>query len=249
MSLQNTIPLPGYIYTGMKELFYLIIISYWVNFLKVDIIEGRKIDAFPQSTKVLVDIFRSTSTMPLMIKNGAKYIIPTRTVKEARQIKKSNPEYILAGERLGRRMPGFDYGNSPYEVWEEDFKNKIVVFTSTNGTKVLDKIRDSGRIFIASFINISATVDALSEEPYVSIVVSGRPDGVADEDHYFAEYLSARLTKEPADINSYLSRIKKSKGARRLRMMGAREDIEYSLKVDSVDFPLVFEEGKIIRSQ
>ena len=27
---------------------------------------------------------------------------------------------------------------------------------------------------------------------------------------------------------------------RRLRMMGAREDIEYSLKVDSVNFPLVF---------
>ena len=27
---------------------------------------------------------------------------------------------------------GFDYGNSPYEVWEEDFKDKIVVFTCTH---------------------------------------------------------------------------------------------------------------------
>ena len=217
--------------------------------MKVDIIEGRKTDSFPQCTKVLVDIFRTTSTMPLMIKNGAKYIIPTKTVKEARLIKASNPEYILGGERLGRRIRGFEYGNSPYEVWDEDFKDKIVVFTSTNGTKVLDKIKDSGGIFIGSFINLSATMDAVSSEQYVSIVVSGRPDGIADEDHFFAEYLRKRLIGEPADENAYISKIKKSKGARRLRMMGAKEDIGYSLRVDAVNFPLVFEDGKISRFQ
>ncbi len=233
----------------LEDLFYLNMIWIRDNFLKVDIIEGRKIDEYPQSTKVLVDIFRSTSTMPLMIKNGAKYIIPTKTVKEARAIKAENPDYVLAGERLGRRMRGFEYGNSPYEVWEENFRDKIVVFTSTNGTKVLDKIKGTGRILIGSFINLSATINAVTSEPYVSIVVSGRPDGVADEDHFFAEYLKARLTGESADESACITKIKKSKGARRLKMMGAKEDIEYSLKVDAVDFPLVFADGKISRFQ
>lgn len=217
--------------------------------MKVDIIEGRKTEDFPQSTKVLVDIFRSTSTMPLMIKNGAKYIIPTKTLKEARRLKKDHPEYILAGERLGKRIPGFDYGNSPFEVWEEDFSGKIVIFTSTNGTKVLDKIKGTGKIFIGSFINASAIFRVISNEEHVSIVLSGRPDGTADEDLYFAEYLKERLLGESSDVEHYISKIMKSKGSRRLKMMGAKVDIEYSLKIDATDFPLVFKDGKILRGQ
>lgn len=184
-----------------------------------------------------------------MIRNGTKYIIPTKTVKEARSIKKEHPEYILAGERLGKRIPGFDYGNSPYEVWNKDFSDKIVIFTSTNGTKVLEKIKGSSEIYVGSFINISATVKALENEQYVSIVLSGRPDGTADEDLYFAEHLKERLLGMESSVENFISKVKTSKGSRRLRLMGAKADIEYSLKVDSVDFPLIYRDGRIFRSQ
>ncbi|MEM0155371.1 MAG: 2-phosphosulfolactate phosphatase [Thermoplasmataceae archaeon] len=217
--------------------------------MKVDIIEGRKTEKFPESTKVLVDIFRSTSTMPIMIRNGAKYIIPTKTVKEARSIRREHPEYILAGERLGKRVPRFDYGNSPYEVWSKDFTDKIIIFTSTNGTKVLEKIKGRGEIYVGSFINISAIVSALSNEQYVSIVVSGRPDGIADEDLFFAEHLRERLLGKESSVEDYISKVKASKGARRLRLLGAKEDIGYSLKADSVDFPLIYRDGRIFRPE
>jgi phosphosulfolactate phosphohydrolase-like enzyme len=39
--------------------------------------------------------------------------IPVAEVEQARQIKAWHPDYALIGERNGRKLPGFDYGNSP----------------------------------------------------------------------------------------------------------------------------------------
>lgn len=70
-----------------------------------------------------------------MFHNGAKYIILAQTLEEAYALKRAHPEYILAGERGGIKPEGFDFGNSPTEIFDQDFTDKVIVHTTSNGTK------------------------------------------------------------------------------------------------------------------
>lgn len=200
--------------------------------MKVNILDGRKEKTFESSTKVLVDIFRSTSTMPIILARGVPRIIPTSSIKDAKRLKSENPEYVVVGERYGMKVPGFHMNNSPDDALNYDFRERTVVFTSTNGTLVLKRIAPSGKVYIGSFINFHATVQKLQNLDRVDIVVSNRPDGPADEDYIFAEFLKLELQGESPEFSDYADRIRNSKGSRRLKLMGARRDIESSLKLD-----------------
>ncbi|EQD62367.1 2-phosphosulfolactate phosphatase, partial [mine drainage metagenome] len=81
--------------------------------LKTEILEGRKFGGTPEGIAILVDVFRSTSSIPILLARGAEYIIPTKTVKEARELKKKIPDALLVGERYGFKIRKFDYGNTP----------------------------------------------------------------------------------------------------------------------------------------
>ncbi len=211
----------------------------------VNILDGRKEKHFEESTKILVDIFRSTSTMPIMLARGVPRIVPTASVKEAKRLKNENNEYIVVGERYGMKVPGFDMNNSPDDALQFDFKGREAVFTSTNGTLVLRRISSTGRVYIASFINFHATLEKIKDLERVDIVVSNRPDGPADEDYIFADFLKAELEGKSPEFNAYADRVRVSKGSRRLKLMGARRDIESSLKIDYCRKAVVFD-GKYI---
>ena len=81
------------------------------------------------------------------------------------------------------------------------------------------------------------------------IITSGRPDGYADEDFIYAEYLKEKLSGGDPDDNLYREKILNSSGARRLSMIGFSRDIEYCIKIDSVGFPVKVENGIITQSQ
>ncbi len=215
--------------------------------MMVNIIDGRKEKKFDDSTKVLIDIFRATTTLPLMLYRGAEFIIPVRTVTETRRMKAKNPEYLTSGERYGIRIPGFNYGNSPSVIINEDLSNKTLLFTSTNGIKVLFKIMEyPGTIYLSSFINFTATYDAIKNSDRVSIIVSNRPDGVSDEDYIYANMLKSKLEGKDVNVNDYCNQIRVSHGAKRLKIMGAGADIESSLKVDIYSNPVIYSNGKIM---
>lgn len=217
--------------------------------MNVVIEDGRRLDKFSHRTRVLVDIYRATSTIPILLRNGAREIIPTETLAEARLIKRDRPDCVIVGERFGFKVPGFDYGNSPSQLLNLDFTGKVVIFTSTNGTKVLKKIVEGGEVFIGSFINADATYEALKGKESVSIVTSNRPDGRAEEDYLFAEYLMKRLRGDEVSLTEYVRLVKKSSGSRWLKIMGFWGDISASLTPNLVDFPVIYRDGKIIRFQ
>jgi len=215
--------------------------------LEINIIDGRKEREFRESTKVLVDIFRSTTTIPYILKMGCNKIIPTSSISQARSIRKELPEAVLIGERFGIRIRGFDYNNSPSEVANVDFSGKTVVFTSTNGTKVLERIKNTGEIFLSSFVNAGSTALALKNLDSVDIVLSNRPDGPADEDMIFGEYLRGLLEGKNPDQNAYREMLISSKGSRRLALIGGKRDLEYTMKYDFVDFPVYYDGRYVIR--
>src|SRR6185503_15623988 len=79
-----------------------------------------------QTSCVVFDILRATTTMVTALANGAKAIIPVAEISEALAIRRREPEVLLAGERDGLRIRAaqtgsieFDLGNSPREFRAE----------------------------------------------------------------------------------------------------------------------------------
>src|SRR5262245_31447188 len=74
------------------------------------------------SVCVVFDILRATSTIVTALAHEAKAVIPVMEITEALSLRKSNRDYLLAGERDGLRIGSvltggieFDLGNSPRE--------------------------------------------------------------------------------------------------------------------------------------
>lgn len=215
----------------------------------VNILDGRKEKSFEQSTKVLVDVFRSTSTMPIILIRGAERIIPTSSISEARELKRKNPEFLVVGERYGMKVPGFDMNNSPSDAMKAHLEGKTVIFTSTNGTKVLKKIYLTGKVYVSSFVNFTSTYNKLRDLDRVDIIVSNRPDGPADEDYIYAEFLRDWLEGRNPPFEDAADKIRNSKGSTRLKLMGAKKDIEASLEMDYCKKAIIFQEPYIITEE
>src|ERR1700750_3412338 len=62
----------------------------------------------------IIDIFRATSSICYGIDNGAEAIIPVAEVEECLAYQEKFPHYLLAAERNGEGVTGFDFCNSPF---------------------------------------------------------------------------------------------------------------------------------------
>ncbi|MEQ8573117.1 MAG: 2-phosphosulfolactate phosphatase, partial [Fulvivirga sp.] len=81
---------------------------------------------------VVVDILRATSCMTAGLANGVKSITPFENLEQCQAMKHQG--YLIAGERNGQKVDGFDLGNSPFDYMDEKVKGKKVAVTTTNGT-------------------------------------------------------------------------------------------------------------------
>jgi 2-phosphosulfolactate phosphatase len=144
-----------------------------------------------QSTVVVIDALRATSTIVTALAHGAKAVVPVREVAQARKLRK--PGWVLAGEREGLPPKGFDRGNSPLEFIEET-KGKTVVLTTSNGTATLTACYGAKNVFIASYLNLLAVVNALKKEKTtVGLVCAGDQGVVSLEDTVCAGMIAACL--------------------------------------------------------
>lgn len=217
--------------------------------MKVQIVSGRSDAEIVDGTAVLVDIFRATSTIPVIFLRGAERIIPFAKILEARKFSKNNENVITIGERYGIRIPGFDYNNSPGDISEVDLKGKTVAFTSTNGTRALKNLTNAEEIVTSSFINHSATVKWLKTKENIWIVRSDRPDGKSQEDEIYSNFLRESLETGKPDIESYLDSVRKCNGARTLERLGYLKDVQMAVKIDLVGFPVFFRNGEFSKGK
>lgn len=203
---------------------------------------------------VIIDVFRAFSTECFVFNNGAKYIIPAIDLGVARQLKKENPEFVLMGEREGLRPLGFDYGNSPTEIENVDFKNKIIVHTTSNGTKGLVNSVNAQQVLTGSFVNAQAIVDyILKENPEVVSLVSTSPH-VSDEkneDLMLAYFIRDSLNKRIIDENEIKEMLVKTSAYSKLfKEIGVpKTDFELCLDFNRFNFVIkqeVIDERKVL---
>jgi len=140
---------------------------------------------------VVFDVLRATSSMITALANGAEAIIPVSEIVEALEIKRKDPEVLLAGERDGLRIEAnltgsisFDLGNSPREFTRDKVTGKTIVITTTNGTRALRACARAKSVLVSSFLNLQATKKFLQKEPSLQLLVicSGTFEQAAYED-------------------------------------------------------------------
>ncbi len=143
---------------------------------------------------VAIDVLRATSTLAVARQNGCGRVIPFGTTAEAIRYRDEHRGDTLAcGERDGVMVPGFDLGNSPSEFTRERVQGRTLAFASTNGSRAMLAASRCQRLYLASFLNLSATVEALAEESEIWLVCAGKLGAEASEDTACAATLAARL--------------------------------------------------------
>lgn len=147
---------------------------------------------------VVIDILRATSTIATALYNGAKEVIPVDSVEKCIRLGKEMA-CITAGERDGRIAEGLQYGNSSFEYPREFVEGKILVLTTTNGTKLLHAAvaKGANEIITGSFLNFSAVVNhLLDQKKNVILACAGWKDKVNIEDTLFAGAVISRLRND-----------------------------------------------------
>ncbi len=205
-----------------------------------------------KGTTVVIDVFRAFSTACYLMAAGAERIIPVEQVEEALQLKKILPEAILLGERSEKKVPGFDFGNSPTHIRNLDLGGKTIVMTTSSGTKGLMNALHADELLSGSFVNAGAIIRYIEQKnpANVSLVCMGyeglRP---TQEDTFLAEYIKARLTGQPTNFEQMKNMLRTGDGARLLdpanHMWSPASDFDLCLDLDRFDFVLrlVDEEG------
>lgn len=212
---------------------------------------------------VIIDIFRATSSICYGIDNGAAAIIPVAEVEECLAYKEFNPEYLLAAERNGEVVEGFDFGNSPFSYTTEKVSGKTVVLTTTNGTQALHLSRAAKKVAIGSFLNLTPLCNwlkSLNED--ILLVCAGWKNNFNLEDTLFAGAVAEQLKDfdykmdDPAiaandlfqlgkgDIAQYL---KKTSHSERLKKLGIEADIAFCLQTDIATAIPVLKDEKLVR--
>jgi len=107
--------------------------------------------SYSEDVAIMVDALRASATITTALESF-KTVIPVRGIDEA-VIQAKKHEAVLAGEREGAKIEGFDVGNSPVDI--RNFQGDVLVLTTSNGTRILEDISAS-TILIGSFLNAQA---------------------------------------------------------------------------------------------
>jgi 2-phosphosulfolactate phosphatase len=149
---------------------------------------------------VVIDVLRATTTIVHAVAAGAREVIPCLEIEEARRVAAgfSKGTVLLGGERGGLKIEGFDLGNSPEEYNRAAVGGKVVVLTTTNGTRAMMLCRQAKRVLVGAFVNASAVARALVQEEHVHLLCSGTEGQITREDVLYAGRLVYSLLRELA---------------------------------------------------
>lgn len=154
------------------------------------------------TTCVVFDVLRATTSLLTALDAGAEAVIPVADIAEALAWKQRMPGVLLAGEREGRRIGAaqtggveFDLGNSPREFTPERVAGRMIVATTTNGTRALRACAGARAVLPGSLRNCGALAAWLIAHPTPEcvLVCSGTYEDAAYEDILGAGALVDRL--------------------------------------------------------
>ena len=209
--------------------------------------KGARAAAREGAGVVVVDAFRASTTIAVLVSKGAR-VVPVASIEEAATAK---ADYRI-GERGSAKVQGFDFGNSPTEVGEATIPpGSAVVLSSTNGTRNISAARGAPGILAGAFVNAHAVADELTAagEPRFSRVVvvgCGWQGRRSSEDEAASALILARLRDGGATLDERAERVveaalarpkkalRDNTAARRLKRLHYGRDLDFCLAPNTV---------------
>jgi len=211
-------------------------------------------------TAVVIDVLRATSSIITALHHGCAGVVPVETVYQANESRAEG--VLLGGERNGKKIPGFDYGNSPIEYQTSELQGKRLIMTTTNGTRAIQKSAKASHVIAAAMLNARAAVHhALTWNRDIVIVCAGTKDTFSLEDGLCAGLLISELEScsgmrpELNDVGLAMfhayqhvqSRLEEEilacRNGRRLARVGLIEEVRYCCRTNIIDTVPVLANG------
>ncbi|HVY80566.1 MAG TPA: 2-phosphosulfolactate phosphatase [Steroidobacteraceae bacterium] len=208
----------------------------------VDFVAGARA---ARGVAVIIDVFRAFSVACYAFDGGARRIIPFADADAALALKRANPGWLAFGERYGKKLDGFDLGNSPYEVTLADLRGKTIVHTTHAGTQGLSNATGADVVLTGSLVNAGAICSYIRSlaPSHVTLVRMGQAaQQRCAEDDLCAEILYARLSGRAYDTTNVRSRLRAAPAAQKFFDPAAtwapEPDFDLCTDVDRFDFVL-----------
>jgi 2-phosphosulfolactate phosphatase len=114
---------------------------------------------------VVIDVLRATTTIAWSLQNGAEAIQAFADLGALETAAAAWPaeRTLRAGERGGKRVEGYDLGNSPLAVTPELVGGKRIFMSTTNGTRSLAAVIEVPLLLTACLPNRTAVARRLLE--------------------------------------------------------------------------------------
>lgn len=197
---------------------------------------------------VIIDVFRAFTVETYIMNNGAKILMPVGDMKIAYDYKEQNKSCILIGERHGKILPGFDYGNSPSQIKNVDFSGKTVIHTTSAGTQGIDNAKNADEVLTGSLVNAKAIAEYIRRKnpKEISLVCMGlEAKAQTEEDNLCAYYIKNLLENNEIDIKEEIEKLKLTSGAKffdkNQQDVFPEEDFYLSTEIDKYNFVLKVE--------
>lgn len=157
---------------------------------------------------VIIDVFRCFTFEAFALNENVAHVYPVGSAEKCLELKREHPDFILAGERDGVKLQGFDTGNSPADlVMKYDLPGKTIVHSTSSGVQGIENAKNATEVLGGSLVTAKAIAKYIRKKnpEKVSLVCMGwsckRP---TDEDTLCAEYIKSLLLGNEMDINEKL---------------------------------------------
>ena len=201
-------------------------------------IDGAKLAVSRGDAIIIVDTIRASTTYVNAFGSGAERIVPCSSQEHLDLKSLDYKDALKSGERFCKKIEGYDLGSSPEEMSNADLKGRIILSSTTNGSKMVVASSGSSLVVMGSFCNVSSVVNFFSDKNYnISIICSGRLGEQVIEDDICAEYIKHkfetsnevfRLSDEEISFEC-----SKSPSYKMLKSAGLENDFNFCMNIDS----------------
>lgn len=140
----------------------------------------------PPDCAVVVDVLRATTTIATALQEGAEGVQVYANLEDLQRGCQTWPASarLLAGERGGEAIPGYDLGNSPLSYTRDRIQGKRIFMSTTNGTRALQCVQSVDTVVTAALVNLETVQTFLRKGAFqrIWIVGSGWQGAYALED-------------------------------------------------------------------
>lgn len=208
---------------------------------------------------IMVDALRASTTITLAL-NNFKKIIPCFSPQEAFKLK-DEVNGVIAGERGGEMIKGFDIGNSPQKLERYESNKDVLILTTTNGTRILENMNST--VLIGSMVNAKAVGEKSTQlaNSHIDIVMAGvKGEFVLEDflaageilywicknlkDYEISEYAKSAILAS-RDYESVKEGFITSRTGKRLIELGHKEDVEFCLLKNISDNVAIYKNNEI----